>query len=201
LHFPATHWELVRAQDERGVERLIRIYWNPAYSYLRQRWKLSREDAEDVTQEFFAGLWQKAWLSRVDRNKGRFRSFLMACLDNAARHSRRTEHRRQKRVRSGLGSLSEEVSDPWMPDDALEGERERALLQMALAQLRLEYEAAGRGRAFDLFLFRDFPPNPDQDVRYESLAERFCMTMSEVALSLHRSRRRLGELMQGGKNT
>ena len=84
--FSTTHWSVVLAagQDVRpgrqaAVERLCCTYWYPLYAYIR-RAGYDIEDAEDLTQGFFARLLEKDYLAQVDRQKGRFRSFLLACL-------------------------------------------------------------------------------------------------------------------------
>src|SRR5215472_3743211 len=85
--FAATHWSVVlaaagqadstRARD--ALEKLCRNYWVPIYAFVRRQGN-SPEDAQDLTQEFFARLLEKNYLADADRTKGRFRSFLLASL-------------------------------------------------------------------------------------------------------------------------
>lgn len=84
--FPATHWSVVlaaRGGDDtdsmRALETLCRAYWYPLYAYLRRQGH-SPHDAQDLTQGFFARLLEKHYLDAVDRDKGRFRSFLLMAL-------------------------------------------------------------------------------------------------------------------------
>lgn len=67
------------AQANEALERLCRTYWLSLYACTRRRgWTV--EDAQDLTQEFLAELIARRDFSRVDRARGRFRSYLLACL-------------------------------------------------------------------------------------------------------------------------
>src|SRR3990167_8028436 len=84
--FATTHWSVVRksggddsAQAAAALEQLCRTYWYPLYAYVRRR-GFSPEDAQDLTQEFFARLLAHHWVADADRTKGRFRTFLLTAL-------------------------------------------------------------------------------------------------------------------------
>src|SRR6266704_1612005 len=84
--FATTHWSVVLAAAQTNephagaaLEKLCRIYWYPLYAYLRRSGH-SEHDAQDLTQGFFAQLFERDWLHGVAREKGRFRSFLLASL-------------------------------------------------------------------------------------------------------------------------
>ncbi len=81
--FTTTHWSVVQAAPESAsaLETLCCTYWYPLYAYVRRRGR-SPEEAEDLTQEFFARLLAGKDLSGVDRAKGKFRSFLLAALNH-----------------------------------------------------------------------------------------------------------------------
>jgi len=88
--FPSTHWSAVLAAGRNQVEpevaraalaELCQIYWAPLYSFVRSR-GYGLHDAQDLTQSFFAYLIEYKIYARVDRQKGRFRSFLLASLKN-----------------------------------------------------------------------------------------------------------------------
>src|ERR1041384_2258827 len=87
--FTATHWTLVvlaageeqSTQRAEALERLCRTYWFPLYAFLRRK-GYSPHDAEDLTQAFFARILEKSYLKAVDRNKGKFRSFLLGALEH-----------------------------------------------------------------------------------------------------------------------
>src|SRR5690242_5385851 len=85
--FATTHWSVVRAAGEGAteashlaMEKLCTAYWYPIYVYVRRR-GYGQEDAQDLTQEFFAKLIAKEHLRLADSNKGRFRTFLLATLN------------------------------------------------------------------------------------------------------------------------
>ena len=84
--FPGTRWSMVVEAREPGadqpgaaLEELCRTYWVPLYAAVR-RLGHDPEDARDLTREFFARLLEKHWLDAADREKGRFRTFLMVAL-------------------------------------------------------------------------------------------------------------------------
>jgi DNA-directed RNA polymerase specialized sigma24 family protein len=84
--FATTHWSVVLAagegntpQSSAALEQLCRTYWYPLYAFVRRR-GYGHEDAQDLTQGFFAHLLRKDFLDGVGPEKGRFRSFLLACL-------------------------------------------------------------------------------------------------------------------------
>ena len=85
--FATTHWSVVvaagqgeSAPAQRALETLCRGYWYPIYVYVRRK-GYSPDDAQDLTQEFFAQLIAKEHLRLADREKGKFRTFLLATLD------------------------------------------------------------------------------------------------------------------------
>src|SRR5436309_12649851 len=100
--FPTTHWSIVLAAGEapatiarEALQKLCRTYWYPLYAYVRRQGR-SPEDAQDLTQEFFARILEKNSLSRADRQRGRFRTFLLTSFQNFLAHERERA-RAQKR--------------------------------------------------------------------------------------------------------
>src|SRR5262245_40728840 len=86
--FATTHWSVVIAagdqdfiQRSEALEKLCRTYWYPLYAYVRRR-GVGPEDAQDLTQEFFARLLKKNYPAQADRAKGKFRSFLLLTLNH-----------------------------------------------------------------------------------------------------------------------
>src|SRR5687768_13705960 len=83
--FLTTQWRTVLAASEPGeaqqqaLEQLCNTYWYPLYAFIRKRGH-SSEDAQDLTQEFFARLLEKKWLADIKPDVGRFRSFLLTAL-------------------------------------------------------------------------------------------------------------------------
>ena len=88
--FPSTHWSVVLAAGksqaepqtaEAALAELCQVYWAPLYGFVRSRGH-TVHDAQDLTQSFFAYLLEHKIYARVNRQKGRFRSFLLASLKN-----------------------------------------------------------------------------------------------------------------------
>src|SRR6516162_1658219 len=86
VRFETTHWSLVLAAGERdspqsraALEALCRSYWYPLYAYIRHQ-GFDAHRAEDLTQEFFTRFLEKDFLGVVNPEKGKFRSFLRACV-------------------------------------------------------------------------------------------------------------------------
>src|SRR2546425_3576113 len=86
--FATTHWSVVllagqadSPQTNEALEKLCRIYWYPLYVYVRRQGN-SPEDAQDLTQIFFSRLLEKNYFAKADRNRGKFRTFLLGSLKN-----------------------------------------------------------------------------------------------------------------------
>src|SRR5262245_2328551 len=86
--FASTRWSLVveagqrdSPESEAALATLCRLYWYPLYAYARRRLP-GTEDAQDLTQEFFARLLERDYLRQADRQRGRFRSFLLTAFQH-----------------------------------------------------------------------------------------------------------------------
>src|SRR5438105_4219408 len=87
-YFPSTHWSVVLAAGQRSnpaaqaaLEQLCKAYWYPLYAFVRRR-GYSPEDAEDLTQSFFARLLERDYVKQADRERGKFRTFLLTALSH-----------------------------------------------------------------------------------------------------------------------
>ena len=119
--FTTTHWSVVlEAQGESSAaqeafEKLCRIYWRPIYSFV-QRQGIGAEEAEDITQGFFADLLEHKSLTAVRKEKGRFRSYLLGAL----KYFLTDERRRAMAIKRGKGQRLipfEETKRPRTPRD------------------------------------------------------------------------------------
>ena len=116
--FAETRWSVVLKagtdsegdEKKRALEDLCRTYWPPLYAWLRASGH-SREDAEDLVQSLFHEILTSDILAGVDRDRGRFRSFLMTALKNLVVD----EFRRRTAVKRGGGAVT-------VPFDVSEGE-------------------------------------------------------------------------------
>jgi RNA polymerase sigma-70 factor (ECF subfamily) len=106
--FATTQWSLVLAardgtagEARLALDSLCEAYWYPLYAYVRRRGH-DPEDSRDLTQAFFADLLGRDFLDAVDRSKGRFRSFLLASLENFLSHARDKERALKRGGAAGL---------------------------------------------------------------------------------------------------
>jgi RNA polymerase sigma-70 factor (ECF subfamily) len=159
--FATTHWSVVLEAGENesagssaALEKLCRNYWRPIYSYVRRRGHAPHE-AEDLTQAFFAHFLERKLLSVVDRQRGRFRTFVL----HACEYFLAKEWRNATRLKRGGGHqiISLDAAEDWYqnePADQMTPERlyERqwalSLLELALERLRQEWVAAGKSTLF-----------------------------------------------------
>ncbi len=157
--FATTHWSVLAAAQgssraaEEAMERLCRAYWQPLYIFVRrQGWGV--EEAQDLTQSFFARLLERRDLAAVRREKGRLRSYLLISLKHFLQNARE----RALALKRGAGERLiplEEIGATGVVGSAtataeLIYERRWALtlLEQVLARLREEYDAAGNAQLF-----------------------------------------------------
>jgi RNA polymerase sigma-70 factor (ECF subfamily) len=145
------------AQASAALEKLCRTYWHPLYAYLRRR-GCEPHDAEDLTQGFFVHLLERGTLRRVDRNQGRFRSFLLASL-NYFLADEQARARALKRG-GGRGTLSLDAEqaeegyrlqpkDERSPEKIFEHRWAMTLLDQVLAKLAREFADGGKADLFE----------------------------------------------------
>ena len=99
--FPATRYSVIAAakssdpaERSRAMNALISAYWKPVYKYVRLRWSVDAEDAQDFTQDFFTRLIEKEFLDSYDPAKGHLRTFLRTCVDRLFLNQSRDASRR-----------------------------------------------------------------------------------------------------------
>lgn len=207
--FATTHWTVVvtaRAGDTTrprvALDRLCQTYWHPLYAYVRRRGH-SPEDAQDLTQEFFARLLEYKWVDRADRQRGRFRSFLLGVLNHFLADVW-DKAQAQKRG-GGIKTVPLEVTDAETryqaePPDNLTAEKiyqkrwALTLLENVFALLRQEYEAHGKG-----LLFAKLEACLTQTrtaIPYGELAAELHMSEGALRMAVHRLRGRYRELLR-----
>jgi len=204
--FPRTRWTMIRdATDPRSptyrdsLEILAGSYWRPVYAYFRRKWGKTNEEAKDLTQDFFADLTEREFLGNISGCRGRFRSYVKACLDNFVR----LEHRYRSAQKRGGGvarvalEIGEgfEPSDRASPDDVFLQEWIGAILDGALQELEREYAGRDQSGTFALFVRKEVHPPEGEDLSYEGLARHFGVSVTEVRNRLYVARRRLRELV------
>jgi RNA polymerase sigma-70 factor (ECF subfamily) len=207
--FPTTHWSVVRRAGEisqtgvrAALERLCQDYWRPVYAFIR-RSGTRPEDAEDLTQSFFAHLLENETFKRADRAKGRFRSFLLGSLNFYLSNERATQQAQKRGGRRQIVSLDdtqmEEIYAPELahsltPDKIFAREWAKTLVQHA--QKRLQEECAKKG---DPKLFAVLASGLSGEIgpgAYAEWAASLGLEEGAVRVALHRLRRRFGELLR-----
>lgn len=204
--FLTTHWSVVlgaRAADSKraqaALETLCRAYWYPLYAFVR-RLGHSPHDAEDLVQSFFAQCLEKNYLHAADRQKGRFRSFLLMALKRfLANESDRARSRKRGGDRTII-SLDAEQRYATEPADTLSADKlfdrrwALTLLEKVLGQLRSEQEAAGHFHTFNEL--QPFLTGAGRGTPYAELAARLRTSEGAIKVAVHRLRQRYRELLE-----
>ena len=206
--FTTTHWSVVlEAQGEspaaqEALETLCRTYWRPIFAFLRRQ-GIPPEEAEDITQGFFAELLERRSLSAVRKEKGRLRSFLLGGL----KYFLANEERRAMAVKRGKGQrpipleelqagerIETEPADPMTPDEIYERRWALTVLERVLSRLKKEYLAADNAALFDSLkqLLPDEPGSPSQ----AEIAARLGMSENAVRQAFYRFRQRYQSLLR-----
>jgi len=209
LAFNTTQWSVVLAAGgedsevaETALAELCQHYWYPLFAFVRRGGKTS-EDAKDLTQGFFEHILEKGSISRADRNKGRFRSFLLASLKNYVN----SEYRKGNAAKRGGGapivSIDEELGESKYQIELEESDTPESLYQKAWAKelldrvhlrLKTQYEKAGNGALCDAL--ETYLTGDDEKVPYADKAEELGMTHSAITSAVHRLRTRYGTLLR-----
>jgi RNA polymerase sigma-70 factor (ECF subfamily) len=206
--FATTHWSVVlQAQGQspaaqEALEKLCRTYWRPVYSFIRRQ-GVGPEEAEDLTQGFFALLLERRDLDAVRKEKGRLRSYLLTSL----KHFLASEQRRAMAIKRGKGQrivpleelsaierIEMEPADPLSADRVYERRWASTLMEQVLWRLKDEYRAAGNAALFD-WLKQLLPDEPGAPSRAE-IAARLGMTENAVRQAFHRFRHRYQVLLR-----
>jgi len=205
--FTTTHWSVVLAAQGRSpaadeaLEKLCRTYWWPLYGFVRRN-GYKPEEAQDLTQGFFALLLERRDLDVIRREKGRLRSYLLVSLKNFLAKARRRElavKRGEGRALVPLDELLARERADLEPTDSLTADRiyERrwalTLLDQVLNRLESEYRAAGNAKLFDCL--KEFLSDEPGRSQAEVAAE-LGMTENALKQAFHRLRQRYRELLR-----
>lgn len=207
--FRTTHWSLILAAGQeddasrgRAMEELCRTYWYPVYAFIR-RWGKNADDAQDLTQGFFAHLLERDTFAAARREKGRFRSFLLGALKNYLNYETRKEATQKRGGQATVVPIDEdEGEDRYRNDLAHDAAPDKlylrswadSLLASTFEQLRGDYQRAGK-----LLLFERLSPHlsgAESDASYKELGDVLGMSVGAVTTSVYRMRKRYGELLR-----
>ena len=206
--FPTTSWTIVSAAGRHSsgsaeaLNELCAAYWFPVYAFIRRRGH-TREAAEDLSQEFFARILEHDTLSGARRERGKFRSFLLASVTNfLANQWDRSQA--QKRgggctplsldFQAGEDRYHQEPCHQLTPEALFERQWAVAVLDLVLARLREEHRRKGQTAQFDRlqgFLTGDRDPGS-----YAEVASSLNLSDAAVRTAVHRLRRRYAALVR-----
>jgi len=205
--FPTTRWTVVLGAGDvaaessgQALEELCRTYWSPLYAFLRRQGH-SPHDAQDLTQGFLARVIAREDLGNVGPEKGRFRTFLLTGLRNftikRALHEKALKRGGNRPVLSINEQDAERICGPDLsvesPELAFDRRWCRTILGRAIQQLRDEHRARNKETLFEtLARFLDGADPGDHEV----VAKQLGMASGTVAVTLHRLRARLKDLMR-----
>ena len=207
--FATTHWSVVLAAANQdapeaaaALEQLCRTYWYPLYAYVRRQGH-DAADAQDFTQAFFAHILSRAFLKRANRDKGKFRSFILSAL----RYFLVDELARLQAIKRGggltpvfLDAQSAEARYRLEPVDTMDGEKlfehrwAIALLDRVLERLEEECSQANRQAIFEHL--KAFLIGEKNSVTYAQVALSLQMTEGAVKMAVLRLRERYRELFR-----
>jgi DNA-directed RNA polymerase specialized sigma24 family protein len=206
--FHTTQWGLVAAASAEGaaegraaLEELYRVYCYPVYAFIRRR-GYGRQDAQDLTQDFFVHLLQKGTVGRAGQQRGRFRNFLLGALEHFLSHASE---------RAGAGKRGGGCQWVFLDDDDAEDRYQLAapegmtaeklfearwadaLIEATFARLRGELESEGKGHLFEAlqgFLLGR------EDASYQQVANDLSLSLGALKSAIHRLRGRYRALLR-----
>jgi RNA polymerase sigma-70 factor (ECF subfamily) len=207
--FVTTHWSVVLAAGHGDTTRaadalaqLCQTYWYPLYAYVRRR-GCPPHDAQDLTQEFFARLLEGNWVAEADRQRGRFRSFLLSAM----KHFMANEwNKAQTRKRGGgqtLLSLNDdsaenryrlEPAEKATPESLFERGWALTLLEGVLARLEEEYRREGKQAWMEAM--RPALTTDRGAIDYAEMASKLGITETAARVAVHRLRQRYRRLIR-----
>ena len=201
--FVSTRWTMVlkagdsaatSAQALSALSELCQIYWRPLYVFLRKK-GYGREDAQDLTQGFFAHLIENRGYAHADRERGRFRAFLLTALKHFIADARDRQHA----LKRGGGMILEKLDDKteaqiaraakWQADQVYDREWAASLVRQALDRLAQECALTGKGQLFGYFVPYLAAPE-ESPIPFEEMARRSHRTVASLRRELARLRAR-----------
>jgi RNA polymerase sigma factor (sigma-70 family) len=207
--FQTTHWSVVlQCQEEdtpagrEALSRLCEAYWYPLYVYIRSQ-GYAQHDAQDLVQSYFLELFEKNLLQEATPAKGRFRSFLLACLKHFLAHERQRAQAKKRAPEGAVLSLDFEQAedryriepvDELTPEAVFERRWALTVIERALGRLEGEQRARGREERFRClgpYLAMGGPQRP-----YKELADQLGMSEGAIKVAVRRLRLRFGDLLR-----
>jgi RNA polymerase sigma factor (sigma-70 family) len=199
--FPETHWSQLleirnpaHPRHAEHLERLVQTYWKPAYLYLRAIRAMSAEDAEDLTQQFFAMLLARRAFDKLSPDRGSFRGFLKTALRRFAVSAQRRESARGPQTFNF--QEAESLHDRELsPEAAFDREWARGVVTEMMRGLRDEFRA--QGKELHYVLFQEYcAETAGSEVSYDALAKLHGISTDDVRNYLRVIRQRGREVLK-----
>jgi len=207
--FQPTQWSVVLAAGQpdstearTALDKLCQTYWYPVYAFVRRR-GFDRDRAKDLTQELFSQLIEKRSLEVADRERGRFRSFLLGCLQHLLSH----EYKKEQALKRGGGysfvplddvvgeqRYGTEPTDEMSPEKLFERRWALTLLQGAMDALKREYTDSGRAEQFEALHW--FISGSDDATSYAQAAARLGLNENAARQAAFRMRNRYRDVLR-----
>jgi DNA-directed RNA polymerase specialized sigma24 family protein len=207
--FHTTRWTMVlaaRGGEERAgaeaMQALCSAYWYPLYAFVRRNGH-SHEDAQDLTQAFFARLLEKDFLRLADREKGHFRTFLLVALKRFLAN----EWRKGQAIKRGGGAVpvsfdageaerkfAAEPADEVSPEILYDRQWAFTVIERALGRLKGYYAATGRGALYEQF--KEFLTAPTREARFTHAATSSGISEGAAHVAIHRMRKRFRQFFR-----
>jgi DNA-directed RNA polymerase specialized sigma24 family protein len=211
--FASTRWTMVLEAGDSAVassqalcalSRLCEIYWRPVYAFLRKHGHGS-DDAQDLTQGFFADLIETRAYARADREKGRFRSFLLGALKHFVADTRDRGHALKRGGGMVLEKLDEKAiaeaetqiarAAKWQANEFYDSEWARSLLRQALGRLAQECALAGKSELLGCLM--PYLTTPEESaIPYEEISRRSHRPVATLRSDVARLRARYRAILR-----
>ncbi len=207
--FATTHWSVVLAaghgdtvEAQDALTHLCRVYWYPLYAYARRRGQ-SPHDAQDLTQEFFARLLEGNWVAQADRQRGRFRTFLLSAMQHFMANEWNKAHAKKRGGTQPVLSLDDdspekrylmEPAEKSTPETLFERGWALSLLNDVLQRLQDEYRRDGKAAWMEAM--RPALTAEREAIHYAEIAGRLGITENAARVGVHRLRRHYRRLIQ-----
>jgi RNA polymerase sigma factor (sigma-70 family) len=207
VSFPVTRHSVIRAAGSADPEArrqafssIVEAYWRPVYKYARLKWHAAADEAEDLTQAFFARAFEKGFFTAYDPQKARFRTFLRTCLDGFVANERKAAQRLKRGggvhvvpldFKTAEGELRQhDVAVPADMEEFFDQEWARSIFTLAVERLKTHYTASRREKYFRVFERYDLQETATGErVTYAELAEELGVRATDVTNYLAAARR------------
>jgi RNA polymerase sigma-70 factor (ECF subfamily) len=209
--FPSTAWTTIQKADLRGdadaaaaMSRFVSAYWKPIYYFLRAKGEPA-DRAEDLTQEFLLRLMERDWLDRADRQRGRFRNFVLRILVRFLSDQGPRRAPLQKQFERRFVAVSELVGEEDRrfepaagdtPEEIFTRRWAAAVVQSVLELLRLSYEAEKKPHCYQVFAATFLQDDSTTRRSQEALGRELGLTRDQVRYAQQQAELRFLQLLR-----